>query len=99
MYIIPLAWLYVVVMMSAAEAMSPQGSVLGALITFALYGALPIALMLYFMRAPARRRALRAREAAQTRQDNEAMPVEPDTGNLATRDPACAINTETSKAP
>jgi hypothetical protein len=66
MYIIPLAWLYVVVMMSAAEAVSPQGSLLGAFITFVFYGALPIALMLYFMRAPARRRALRAQEAVTT---------------------------------
>lgn len=66
MYIIPLAWLYVVVMMSAAEVMSPQGSLLGAFITFVLYGALPIALMLYLMRAPARRRAMRAQDAVST---------------------------------
>jgi hypothetical protein len=94
MYIIPLAWLYVVVMMSAAEAISPQGTVLGAIITFVLYGALPIALMLYFMGAPARRRASRAREAAQTVQNNPAKSLEPDAGGVATSDPVTAVRKE-----
>lgn len=91
MYIIPLAWLYVVVMMAAAEAISPQGSVLGAFITLIFYGALPIALILYFMRAPSRRRAARAREAAQTVQSHAAHSPEPDAGSMATRDPVTAV--------
>lgn len=94
MYIIPLAWLYVVVMMTAAEAISPQGSLLGALITFVFYGALPIALMLYFMRAPARRRAVRAREAAQAAQSNAAKSLEPDAGAVAPRDPVTTVREE-----
>lgn len=65
MYIIPIAWLYVVLMMSVAEATNSTGTVLGAIVTFVLYGALPIALMLYFMGTPARKRALRARELAE----------------------------------
>ncbi|MDZ7936820.1 MAG: hypothetical protein U5M53_00490 [Rhodoferax sp.] len=65
MYIIPIAWLYVALMMSVAEATNSNGTVLGAIVTFVLYGALPIALMLYFMGTPARKRALRAREAAE----------------------------------
>jgi hypothetical protein len=65
MYIIPIAWLYVALMMSVAEATNSNGTVLGALVTFVLYGALPIALMLYFMGTPARKRALRARETAE----------------------------------
>jgi hypothetical protein len=65
MYIIPIAWLYVALMMSVAEATNTTGTVLGAIVTFVLYGALPIALMLYFMGTPARKRALRAREAAE----------------------------------
>lgn len=65
MYIIPIAWLYVALMMSVAEATNTTGTVLGAIVTFILYGALPIALMLYFMGTPARKRALRAREAAE----------------------------------
>ncbi len=65
MYIIPIGWLYVAIMMSVAEATSTQGSVLGAAITFLLYGVLPVSLVLYYMGAPARKRAIRAREAAE----------------------------------
>ena len=64
MYLVPVAWLYVVVMMAVAEATNSNGTVLGAIVTFLLYGVLPIALVVYLMRTPARRRALRAREAA-----------------------------------
>lgn len=64
MYIVAIAWLYVAVLMAVAEATGPQGSVLGALVTLVLYGLLPLAIVLYVMGAPARRRALRAREQA-----------------------------------
>jgi mannose/fructose/N-acetylgalactosamine-specific phosphotransferase system component IID len=63
MYIVPLAWLYVALMMAVAEATSSQGTVLGACVTFVLYGLMPIGLMLYFMGTPARRRQRLAREA------------------------------------
>ena len=63
MYIVPIAWLYVTFMMAVAEATSSQGTVLGACITFVLYGLLPIGLILYFMGSPARRRQRQAREA------------------------------------
>ena len=63
MYIVPIAWLYVTFMMAVAEATSSQGTVLGACITFVLYGLLPIGLILYFMGSPARRRQRLAREA------------------------------------
>lgn len=63
MYIVPIAWLYVTLMMAVAEATNSNGSVLGALITFVLYGVLPVTLVVYLMRSPARRRAIRAREA------------------------------------
>ena len=95
MYIIPLAWLYVVLMMSAAEALSPQGSVLGALITFVFYGALPIVLMVYFMRAPSRRRALRAQEAAETTVKAATASLQPDAGGVASGDPVTAVRKET----
>lgn len=64
MYIVAIAWLYVAVLMAVAEATGPQGTVLGALFTLVLYGLLPLAIVLYVMGAPARRRALRAREQA-----------------------------------
>lgn len=65
MYIVPIAWLYVALMMAVAEASSPIGTVLGAVITFLLYGVLPITLVVYVMGTPARKRANRAREAAE----------------------------------
>lgn len=74
MYIIPIAWLYVAVMMSVAEATAPNGTILGAIITFVLYGLLPISLILYFMGAPGRKRAIRAREAAELAATNAAVP-------------------------
>ena len=61
MYLIPVGWLYVALMMAVAEASG--GTLLGAAITFVLYGALPVALLLYLMGHPARRRARLAREA------------------------------------
>ena len=36
MYLIVIAWFYVTRMMALAEAASPQGSILGAVITFVL---------------------------------------------------------------
>ena len=64
MYLVTIAWLYVVVMMALAEAFSPQGTVLGAVFTFLLYGVLPLALVLYLMGTPMRRRARLKAEAA-----------------------------------
>lgn len=61
--IVAIAWLYVTLLMAVTEATSTQGTVLGAIFTFLLYGALPIALVVYVMATPARKRARRAREA------------------------------------
>jgi hypothetical protein len=63
LYLVAIGWMYVVVLMTVAEAMAPSGSLLGALITFVFYGVLPLALVLYLLGTPARRKALRAREA------------------------------------
>ena len=63
MYLVPIAWLYVTLMMAIAEATNSNGTVLGAAITFVLYGALPAALVAYLMSAPARNRAIKKRNA------------------------------------
>jgi hypothetical protein len=57
MYLIPIGWLYVALMMSVAEATNSNGTVLGAVVTFVLYGLLPVGLILYFIgrRRPTRR--------------------------------------------
>jgi hypothetical protein len=64
MYLVAIGWLYVVVMMAVAEALSTQGSVLGAVITFLFYGLLPVVLIIYIGGTPHRRRARQAAEAA-----------------------------------
>ena len=63
--IIAIAWLYVAVLMAVAEATHAQGSVLGALITFVLYGLLPLSIVMYVLGTPGRRRARRVVEAAE----------------------------------
>jgi hypothetical protein len=89
MYIIPIAWIYVALMMSVAEATSTNGTVLGAIFTFLLYGALPVALIIYFMATPARKRAIRAREAA----EREAS-IQPDAGGKPAADAVPAVGKE-----
>ncbi|MGJ7498149.1 hypothetical protein ACSFA8_24205 [Variovorax sp. RT4R15] len=63
-HLIVIGWLYVVVMMAVAEATASNGTVLGAIITFLLYGLAPVALVVYLLGAPGRRRAVRERELA-----------------------------------
>lgn len=65
MYIVVIAWIYVALMMAVAEATNANGTVLGAIVTFLLYGAAPVALVVYLMGTPARRKAIKAREAAE----------------------------------
>lgn len=67
MYLVAIAWLYVALMMSLAEAFHPQGGWLGALFTFLLYGLLPISVVLYVMGTPLRRRQ-RAQEEARSQE-------------------------------
>lgn len=59
MYIVAIAWIYVVLMMSITET-----SIIAGLVTFALYGILPLTIILYIMGSPQRNRQRRAREAA-----------------------------------
>jgi hypothetical protein len=68
MYLVLIAWIYVALMMAIAEATSPVGSLLGALFTFLLYGLLPMGVVGYIMGTPSRRRAIKAKEAAEREQ-------------------------------
>jgi len=87
MYLVLIAWLYVTVLMAVAEATSPAGSVMGAIITFTLYGLLPMGIVGYILGTPARKRALRAKALAE--QASEQAPAdapasaEPDAGSHA----------------
>ena len=78
--IVFVAWIYVVLMMALAEALSSQGTVLGAVFTFLLYGVLPLSIVMYVMGSPLRRRARRAAESAaaaaqDANQDAAALPA------------------------
>ena len=66
-YLVVIAWFYVALMMSLAEAFSSQGTVLGSIVTLFLYGIGPIALVVYLMRTPSRRKAQKAREQQEVR--------------------------------
>ena len=83
MHIVAVAWIFVVVLMAAAEATSTQGTLLGAFFTLVLYGALPLSIVLYVMGTPARRRARLASERAAAAQrdasgEAAAAPVAPE---------------------
>jgi choline-glycine betaine transporter len=85
MLLVAMAWIYVVLMMSVAEALAPNGTVLGALITFVLYGALPLSIVLYIMSAPARRKLRKAQEA--TELASAVSAGDPHAGSHAASDP------------
>ena len=83
MLIVAIAWMYVVLMMAVAEALSSQGTMLGAVFTFLLYGVLPLSVLLYILGTPGRKRARRAAESAP-----------PDAGSHAAADAVAAEGKE-----
>lgn len=91
MYIVPIAWLYVAVMMAVVEANSSTGTLMGAILTFVFYGLLPVGLVVYVMGTPSRRRAIKAKEAAERA---AARSAQPDAGRLATSDAVAPVRKE-----
>lgn len=61
MYIVAIGWLYVALMMAITET-----NLVAGVATFLFYGAAPVALVMYIMGTPARRRRRKAREQAET---------------------------------
>ena len=91
MHLVAIGWFYVVVMLAVAEATSPGGTVLGALFTFLLYGALPLAIVLYVLGSPGRRSRRRREAAADDGDDGATAPAgasaaNPDRGDHAAGD-------------
>lgn len=90
MWIVAIAWMYVAVMMAVAEASSPQGSILGAVFTLLLYGIAPLALVMYLLATPARRRARKRAEHAEWQaaqaQTQDRSGMDPDAGSLPAGD-------------
>jgi hypothetical protein len=54
MYIVAIAWIYVTLLMALTET-----NVTAGILTFTLYGVLPLALLLWLFGSPMRRRKLR----------------------------------------
>ena len=84
MYLVIIAWMYVVLMMSVAEATNSAGTVLGAIVTFFLYGVGPAGLLAYLMGTPARKRAIKKREVEELAAARASTPsLDPDAGSHA----------------
>jgi len=95
MYLVVIAWIYVALMMAVAEATSPIGTVVGAFFTFVLYGVAPVSLVVYLMGTPARRKAIRAREAAELAQARASTAsIQPDAGSEPAADAVAPVRKE-----
>jgi hypothetical protein len=73
-------------MMAVAEATNTTGTLIAAVLTFVLYGALPVSLVVYLIGTPARKKAIKAREAAESAQRKAAASQAPDAGSEAAAD-------------
>jgi biotin transporter BioY len=73
MYIVAIAWLYVVLMMSLTEQ-----SWIAGVGTFILYGVAPLSLFLWLVGSPARKRRKKAAEAAEAEAAKGAAPASGD---------------------
>ena len=93
MYIVVIGWLYVALMMAVAEATNSNGTVFGAIVTFLLYGVGPVALVVYLMLEPARKRRRKAAaEAAQAA--GLAASSQPDRGGEPAADAVAPVRKE-----
>jgi hypothetical protein len=87
MYLIVVGWMYVVVMMAVAEATAANGTLLGAAITFMLYGVMPLAIVLYLVATPSRRAARKhAQESPPAGDAQPDLSAKPDGGGHAAGD-------------
>ena len=79
MYIVAIAWTYVVLMMSITEE-----SVVAGVMTFLLYGMLPLTIILYLMRTPQRKRdRQRAEKIRREEAEKEAVAASEKDGGTA----------------
>ncbi|MBI4995914.1 MAG: hypothetical protein HZC22_03260 [Rhodocyclales bacterium] len=59
MYIVAIAWIYVTLLMALTET-----NVTAGILTFALYGAMPLALLIWLFGSPMRRRKRKQEDEA-----------------------------------
>ena len=75
MYIVAIAWIYVVLLMSFTET-----SIVAGVVTFFFYGIVPLAILLYLMGTPQRRRNRRRREALERQEEVARLAATGDAG-------------------
>lgn len=78
MYIVAIAWIYVVLMMSVTEH-----TVVAGIMTFLFYGVVPVTIILYLMGASGRKRKRILAENAEraAREAEKQVPRPPESGN------------------
>ena len=77
MYIVAIAWLYVILMMALTES-----SIIGGILTFLFYGLLPCGLLLWIVGTPQRRRNRLAKAAEQPLGKSDGADAEADQHHL-----------------
>ena len=77
MYLIAIAWGFVVVLMALVEATSSEGTVLGAFFTLLLYGVLPLSIVMYVLGTPMRRTARKKLEELDQADGGDHAPARP----------------------
>lgn len=77
MYLVAIAWGFVVVLMALVEATSSQGTVLGAFFTLLLYGVLPLSIVMYVLGTPMRRAARKKLEQSEQADGGDHAPARP----------------------
>ena len=87
MYLVIIAWAYVVLLMAVAESLSARGTWLGAFFTLMLYGVLPLSVVIYLMGTPLRRRRREQQEAAAPRSPSGDTPAPDTAANAPPRAP------------
>ncbi|MDB5947873.1 MAG: hypothetical protein JWQ33_2899 [Ramlibacter sp.] len=90
MSIVVIGWLYVALMMAVAEATGSNGTLLGAIVTFLLYGVGPVALVIYLMLEPARKRRRKAALISEQQADANASDA-PDAGGETPADTVAPV--------
>ena len=75
MYLVAIAWMYVVLMAALVEAFSTDGTVVGAIATFVFFGLLPLGIVMYLLGTPSRRRARQAQQRNEVSQPLETPPT------------------------
>jgi hypothetical protein len=100
MYLLIIGWMYVALMMAVAEAANPVGTVLGAVITFLLYGVTPVALLMYLLGRPSRKNVAdddshqNSEASASKAAEVESSGADADRSGEATTDPVTPVRKE-----